>query len=278
MLFFNSPQLLSSSDIYEMASRMQQPFFSVYNYYGCKEAAIMLIKQTHDWEVAEGFIADGAICPEVYEKQAIKITCFLAESYGYDECGMTDIEGQPTHDILGVGVPKRWTAKRLPALLWLIFESFARGRKLQREEFPNFMTITEENTRMLQGALLRVAWVNVKKASRHDDGRGGDATRLDAEEVKSAVIRNRKVLQIQLDSLVPDLIIACGEPVFNGLFENGLFGSGIVTGRKWIIQTDSSGKQVLETSHPGYHDEWSYEGIFNLHGLIFDELFSPMNS
>ena len=46
-------------------------------YKKAKERIISLIKGSHDWENTEGFIADGVICPAVYEKQPLRILCIL---------------------------------------------------------------------------------------------------------------------------------------------------------------------------------------------------------
>jgi len=51
-----------------------------------KAEIVSLIKASHQWETTEGFIADGVICPEVYEQQDLRILCILAESYGYEGC------------------------------------------------------------------------------------------------------------------------------------------------------------------------------------------------
>ncbi len=72
--------------------------FNKEKYKSEKQNVISLIKQTHDWEKTEGFIADGIINPDIYANQKIKILVLLAESYGYDGHGIVDIEDQEEDD------------------------------------------------------------------------------------------------------------------------------------------------------------------------------------
>jgi len=245
--------------------------FTPSHYASAKQKSIALIKQTHDWEGGEGFIADGAICPAIYAKQEVRVVCLLAESYGYNNCGVTDIETQPTDDILGVGHANRPTAKIVPALMWLVFEALQRGHKLTASEFPTFKTVKKEYTELLQGAMKRIAWVNVKKASKDSDAEG---TQMNSGDIRAAAKRNSQVLRLQLDSLSPHLIIAFGVSVFEGMLEEGFLGEGIVRQKRWVPQRNTAGQFVLEATHPGYHSDWSYEGILNLHGILFDALRS----
>jgi len=80
-------------------------YFEKAAYEKANDRIIGLIKASHDWETTEGFIADGVICPDIYEKQPRRILCILAESYGYDGNNLTDIETQPRDDIMGLGNP-----------------------------------------------------------------------------------------------------------------------------------------------------------------------------
>ena len=238
-------------------------------YRASKARVIGLIKQTHDWENTEGFISDGVVCPDIYEKQALRILCVLAESYGYDECrDDRDIERQGKEDFMGVGAARVRTPKTLPSLLWLIQESFQKARPLEWEEFPWFFSVTQENTKMLQEALSKVAWINVKKASR------SEGTLMDSEEVYRHALQNREILKEQIESTVPDLIIVCGDPVFRALHDMKLLGEGIQLGRKGCVQTTPNGCRVLEIPHPSPRNpDWrSYEGVYENFTNIFQQL------
>src|SRR6186713_758404 len=105
--------------------------FDKLKYQQTRQEIINLIKQTHAWETDEGFIADGIICPDIYEKEELKILVILAESYGYSHSQFVDIEEQPDEDILGVGNPDVQTPKKIGALLWLLFNSIENGQEIE---------------------------------------------------------------------------------------------------------------------------------------------------
>jgi peptidoglycan/xylan/chitin deacetylase (PgdA/CDA1 family) len=106
--------------------------FDITAYRASRDRVLRHIKASHDWENTEGFIADGVISPDVYALQLMRILCVLAESYGYDECGMLDIETQPQSDLLGVANPEVKTPRRLAALL-----------RLLRKKGMRFVTVSE---------------------------------------------------------------------------------------------------------------------------------------
>ncbi len=81
-------------------------------YLSARQEAINLIKQTHNWGHDEGFIADGIICLDTYEKQELKILVILAESYGYSHSKMVNIEEQLEEDIMGEETQKSKPLKR----------------------------------------------------------------------------------------------------------------------------------------------------------------------
>lgn len=235
-----------------------------------KERIISLIKRSHDWENTEGFIADGVICPEVYEKQPLRILCILAESYGYDGDGMVDIEDQPKDDIMGLGNRTVQTPRRLASLLYLLQRSAEQGAKVTPEEWekvPALFSVNEQNTAILQEALSKVAWINVKKASN------GNGTKLDAADAHSHACRNEVVLREQIQSIAPDLIFVCGQVAFSALLDMGLLGPKTVSGRGWQIQDSGAGMRVIELSHPAYFDDWnSYDKIYRNYQIIQSQL------
>ncbi len=239
-------------------------------YKTAKERIISLIKSSHDWENTEGFIADGVICPDVYEKQPIRILCILAESYGYDGNGMVDIEDQPKDDIMGLGNRDVKTPRRLASLLYLLQRTAENGTKVTPEEWekvPALFSVNEQNTAILQEALSKVAWINVKKASN------GNGTKLDAAEAHIHARRNEAVLREQIQSIAPNLIIVCGQVAFSALLDMGLLGPKTASGRGWQIQDSGSGMRVIELSHPAYFEDWnSYDKIYRNYEVIHSQL------
>src|ERR1700722_10771367 len=119
---------------------------------------IDMIKNSLDWRNTEGFIADGVICPDEYEKQPVRILCILAESYGYEGCGMTPISS----DVLGVAKRDVMTPRKLATLLWLLEHSFQQGSKVKWDDMP--WLFRKDKTEELNNSLSKVAWINVKKA------------------------------------------------------------------------------------------------------------------
>ncbi|HRH97765.1 MAG TPA: hypothetical protein PLB55_17635 [Prosthecobacter sp.] len=229
-------------------------------YKTAKERIISLIKSSHDWENTEGFIADGVICPDVYEKQPLRILCILAESYGYDGNKVEDIEDQLRTDLMGLAKPRVQTPKKLATLLHLIQRSVETGTKVSRDEWremPEFFRALPENTVILQEALSKVAWINVKKASR------AEGTKMDAEEVYDHAKRNEHVLREQIQSIAPNLIFVCGRVPFQSLLDMDLLGSGVQSDRLWNLQESKNGTWVIEISHPAFPRDWrSYDNLF----------------
>lgn len=122
-------------------------------YRASKNRVIQLIKASHDWENTEGFIADGVINPDVYAIQPMRILCVLAESYGYEECEMVEIEEQPLSDHLGVGNPDVKTPRRLAVMLHLLFRSLESRSKIPREDMLKLLGTDAESVALNQETL-----------------------------------------------------------------------------------------------------------------------------
>jgi len=223
---------------------------------------IDIIKATHQWNTTEGFIADGLICPESYKKSNFKIAVLLGESYGYDECGVTDIERQVSNDILGVHNYKVKTPRKVSALVSLIFESLQKKELLTREQLPRLFLGDSANLSRLCEYIKNIAWINVKKASRHY------GTRQNPSEIYRNAKRNEEVLKLQVQSIDPDLMIVCSAPVFNSLFDMKLLGENIQSGKKCKVQVNTSGKYMIELSHPSYCKDWGYDGLYQIYKAI----------
>lgn len=226
-----------------------------------------MIQATHDWEGEEGFIADGVICPEVYATQPLRILCVLAESWGYEHCGMTNIERQPADDIFGLANRKAQTPRKLAALLWLLQQSLERGTAITRDEFPRLFTINQANTAALQNTLSKVAWLNIKKAS-HADG----TAMIDAEVAEHAA-RNGPILRKQIEAIKPDLIIIGGNITFISMHRLKLLPDGVEMGRKWQVQQPADGPTILEVTHP--RSWWGYKKLYNHFLQVYETLAKP---
>ena len=244
--------------------------FKIENYVKSRQIVIDKIKATHDWENTEGFIADGLISPNNYEKSKLKIACFLGESYGYDECGVVDIEDQLSKNILGVGEPRRQTSTKIPALLWLIYESLQKKEKVKFNDFPYLLKSNNSNTEILQNAISKCAWINVKKASKHIEDWGDDATRQSYDEIYNHARKNEEILKLQIESIHPDLMIICSDPVFNSLSDMELLGNGIKSNMKYKIQKNEKGQFIIQVNHPSYIRDWGYNGIHETFEIIYD--------
>lgn len=242
-------------------------------YAEAKEEVIKKIKETHKWDTTEGFIADGVICPEIYEKQKVRFLVLLAESYGYSGHGLVDIEEQPDEDVLGVGDVKRQTPRKISALLWLVFQSLDSNKKVEWEQFPNLLEGTVDNYNKLQETLARIAYLNVKKASRPIEQFGNGATRLNYSEIYESGCKNQDILRLQIESIKPHFIIVCSDPVFECVYDNSLVGEKIEF-KKWSVQTNEFGQKVIYVSHPNYLTDWGYESLYETYGLIYNSLNS----
>lgn len=224
-------------------------------------------------ENPEGFISDGVICPDVYEKQGVRILCVLAESYGYDGNEiMTNIEDQmkegKSGDILGLNKSTVKTPRRLAILLYLLQRSANDGSKVMLSEFEKMrlFEFSAKNTEILQDALSKVGWINVKKASR------GNGTKLNAAEVDTHAHRNQEILRQQIEAIAPNLIIVCGEAAFRSLYSMKLLGPDVVLGRKWKRQDVNGSQCVFEVTHPGYYKWGGYGYIYESFNKIYDQI------
>lgn len=214
-----------------------------------------MIKATHDWEGDEGFIADGVICPEIYAQQSLRILCVLGESWGYEHCGMTPIENQPSKDILGLGNPKAQTPRKLGTFLWLLQKSLQQGHMIEWDEFPSLFTINPEHTAQLQSTLSKIAWINLKKASRPN------STRMVNAEVTEHATRNEAIVRKQIQAIKPHLMIIGSSVVFLSMHRMGLLPKGIEVQRVWQLQEPGNAAAALEVTHPA--SWWGYQKLYD---------------
>lgn len=247
--------------------------FDIQAYRASKDRVIRLIKASHDWEKTEGFIADGVINPNVYALQPRRILCVLAESYGYDECGVVDIEMQAQSDLMGVGNSEVKTPRRLAALLRLLLLSAERGGLPVSEDewnqIPRLLGTNETCVAMHQDTLSKVAWINVKKAS---NPRG---TRLVPAEARAHARRNKAVLQEQIAAACPHLILICGQDAFASLLDMQLLGSPPSQGALWQMQSITDETKFMQLSHPAYFPDWgSYKAIYQNYIRLYQQWWS----
>lgn len=218
-----------------------------------------LIKETlPNWRTTEGFILDGIRNKDCYEKQSLKILVLLGESYGYDECN----DRVTIEDELALKDLRIKTLNKIGALLWLIFESLKEGKEFTQKEYPNLFTEYSK----IKEALLKIAWVNVKKASNPL------SYRQDPSEIYIQAKKNKLILQKQIESIAPDLIIACSDPVFYSLYDEKLLGNGLVRNKKYAIQVNEAGQKIIHVSHPSYFRHWGYNGLFKTYKTIYHSL------
>ena len=241
--------------------------FDKAHYSSEKKAVIELIKA--DLRSSGGFIADGVICPEIFERQEDRILCILAESYGYDNCEMKDIEDQGESDLLGLDNHSVKTPRRLGVLLHLLQRSFETRAQISPDEwkgFPWLLSPRKESADVLQTVFSKIAWINVKKASK------GNGTRLSSAECREHAFRNKEILRRQIASTAPTLILIGGEIVFSSLYELGVLGTEVSLGRKWELQGRDHEPQVIEMTHPGWLKWRSYDYIYDRYNCIYAQM------
>ena len=246
--------------------------FDKVKYEQSKNKVIELIKQRlPNWESTEGFILDGVICPDIYENEKLKILVILAESYGYDKEKITNIEDQPDDDLLGVKNPKVQSPRKIGTLLWLLFNSLEQGKIIPLDELPNLFTINDDNYGKLQNEISKIAYLNVKKASKNV-GLSRD-TRMDEVEIYNCCKINKEILQLQIDSICPDLIIAFSDPVINGLIDNSILETNVQR-KKYLMQSNSMGQKIMFMRHPSYFRDWTYDEIYETYLILYASLKS----
>lgn len=243
--------------------------FKKQDYRKAKEKVVNMIKATHDWKGNEGFIADGIISVEEYEKAPIKILVVLAESYDYNKDKCTDIETQVGGDILGIQNPKVKSTTKIAALAHAIFKSVNEHRKLTRKELDGlFRTLDPSVNPILESSLHKIAWINVKKASRDQKNSG---TKMSYNDIVNSAKRNKEIIELQIKSIAPDLILLCSDAVINGVFDNHIL--KVDSHRIKFSPIKSNGNQtIVLTTHPAYARDWSYDGLYNLYLKIYETI------
>ena len=76
----------------------------------------------------------------------------------------------------------------------------------------------------------------------------------------------------------PDLIISCSDPVSDSLVDMGLLGENIEKRKKYQIQTNNLGQQIIQVNHPSYHRDWGYEGIYETFEIIYDAIVNSTHN
>lgn len=237
-----------------------------------KEKAIVieLIEKSPEVAITDGFVADGIINPDIYQEEQQKVLVILAESYGYDTCGHIEIEDQQHNDILGLGKSDVQTPRKIATLLWLLFKSLEKDKKIDFEDFLKLelFKINDANYLELQSILSKIAWINVRKASKQVEENG---TRQKWLEIYNSAFANEEIITRQIKSIAPSLIIVCSSPVFDSLNEMELLGTGIAD-KKYEIQINNNGQRIIYVKHPSYFRDWSYEGIYGTFEIIYNSL------
>jgi hypothetical protein len=66
------------------------------------------------------------------------------------------------------------------------------------------------------------------------------------------------------------LLIICGEVVFGALKELNILPETVSYGRKWQVQSVTSGPSILEVTHP--RNWWGYEKLYGNFESVFQQL------
>jgi hypothetical protein len=226
-----------------------------------KAEVIDLIKVSlPDWRTKQGFVADGIYSPDIYEKQSLKILVVLSETYGHNK--MIDIESQSNIDNLSTVIKKVPSINKIARLIWLLFKSIDAKKEFSFDEVP----ATYNNTEKLKNALLKIAWINVKKES-------GTQRKQNNLSVNVHATNNKEILKKQIDSIVPNLIIVCGDVAMKSICDLKILGSGITPYKKNLIQLNSNEQKIIHLSHPSYFKHWGYKQLFEYYVTIYKSLF-----
>ena len=241
--------------------------FSAKEYAIRQDLIIEEIKACHRWREDEGFIADGVICPEEFEKQRLRILVVLAESYGYHNSCCVDIREQPYDDLMGLTVATVKTPRRLATVLYLLTSSLERGSKITIPEWqtmPYLLTVQDDCTGILNDTLARVAWINVKKAS-------SPHSHMDPAQVMAHAQRNKDILRHQFQAVAPDLAIICGKEAYSALCHMDLLPAGCDGEQLWKLQHGIP-FDVIAVTHPASQQWMGYPGLYDVYTMLFDQL------
>lgn len=242
---------------------MRRNTFDKVSYAAVKAEVIELVKASlPDWGTSQGFIADGIFSTEIYSQQSLKILVLLAETYGYGNCNLIDIESQSyINNILTRHISTVPTINKIAKLLWLIFRSVDANKIFLYNELP----ATYNNKEKLKEALLKVAWVNVKKES-------GSQRRQNYSNVYNHAKKNKEILYKQIESIAPELIIVCSDVVMRSVCDFKILGDGLLANKKNQIQLNTRGQMIIHLSHPSYFRHWSYKYLFKYYQVIYSSL------
>ncbi len=154
------------------------------------------------------YTLDGAINPERWNASPVKIMFYLKENYGYQGCGIIDIQNY-AHTWLADGNKTYVRSVRLAAAIQL---AITRGQPLSP---PELESISNEAD-LLHATLDTIAVVNIKKHS-------GESTSNDAE-IRDESRANASLLNAQIAGLAPTIILSGGTVCWHSLiFDIGLF-------------------------------------------------------
>lgn len=105
------------------------------------------------------------------------------------------------------------TTRNLSICLWLVFEYLNNNEMIEFIEFyrKKMKTMSLDSNKKLQMTLEKVGWINGKKLSRLE------GSKQDQKELNYHFEKNHEILQKQIVSMAPDLIL-----VFNGDFYNNV--------------------------------------------------------
>lgn len=154
------------------------------------------------------YTLDGAISPERWKANRVKVMFYLKENYGYQECGVINIQNY-AHTWLA---DRNMTYVRCVSLAAAIQSAITRGQPLSPAELESISNDVD----LLHATLDTIAVVNIKKHS-------GESTSNDAE-IRDESRANAPLLNAQIAALAPTIIISGGTVCWHSLIHDiGLF-------------------------------------------------------
>jgi len=152
-----------------------------------------------------GFVKDGILDYDKWEKQKIKLMFYYKETYGYEDYGGTSISNHY----------KEWiennqpTNKKMGLLAYLLIETVKSGRKIEWDEKDLKEKYADHN--FLIEYFSKISILNINKLSIAENKTSDRLIRIKSKE-------NKKILHAQLELIEPNVIICGGRVTSDSLY------------------------------------------------------------